>query len=128
MQIRQLRFELLVIHRGARDVARPARASASGINCLVHGVQDNRMLAHPQIIVATPHCNVLLAAVGAGPDRMGELAVLALDIDERPIAAFRMQLFNRKVEFRGIVHRHLHGIVWHQRIWRVLWSGSLYSQ
>jgi len=41
---------------------------------------------------------------------------------------FRMQLFNRKVEFRGIVHRHLHGIVWHQRIWRVLWSGSLYSQ
>ena len=108
VQIGQLGLQLLVIHRGAGDVAGAAGACAGCVDGVMHRVQHNRVLAHAQIVVAAPHGDVLLGAVGTGPDRMREMALLAFDVDEGPVTALFVKAGNRCVQFRGIVHRHLH--------------------
>ena len=39
---------------GSRNVARSPRAATGGGNGVLHGIQNHRMLAHTQIIVAAP--------------------------------------------------------------------------
>ena len=70
----------------------------------MHGVQNNRMLTHPQIVIATPHNDWLFAAIGAIPHRVREISFFAFDIDERTIAAFLVKAGEGSVKMRGIVH------------------------
>jgi hypothetical protein len=60
----------------------PPEPCAGGLQRLVHGVEHDRVLAHAEVIVAAPDGDVLLGAVGLRPDRVREVALLALDIDE----------------------------------------------
>jgi hypothetical protein len=56
------------------------------------------VLAHAEVIVAAPDGDFLLRAVGLLPDGVGELALLALDIDEGAVAAFVVQAVDGCVE------------------------------
>jgi hypothetical protein len=104
VQIGKLRLQPLVIDRGPGNVARPARARAGGFQRLVHRLQHDGVLAHAEVIVAAPDGDFLLRAVGLLPDRVGELALLALDIDEGPVAALFVQTVDGCVERVVVVH------------------------
>jgi hypothetical protein len=104
MQIGQLGLQRLVIDRGARDVARAPGPCARGLQRLVHRLEHDRMLAHPEVVVAAPDGDVLLRAVGLFPDGVRELALLALDIDECAVAALVMQTVDGCVERVVVVH------------------------
>ena len=54
VQVGELVLELDVIVGGAGDVARAAGAGADGVDRLVHGGDDGRMLAHAEIVVGAP--------------------------------------------------------------------------
>ena len=105
MQIRKLGLKPLVIDGGAGNVARPARTGAGGVDRLVHRVQHDRVLAHAQVIVAAPHRDRLLGAIGARPDRVRVVAPLAFDVDEGTVTTFGVQLLKRAIELGCVVHR-----------------------
>ena len=54
VQVGKLGLELDVVVRGARDVARAARAGAGRIERLVHGGEHGGMLAHAKVVVGAP--------------------------------------------------------------------------
>ena len=98
VQVGQFGFQPLVIDRGARDVARAPRACAGGVQRLVHGGQDDGVLAHAQIVVAAPDRDLAFRPVGSRPDGLGIGTLAALDIDERPIPAFLVQFADGLIE------------------------------
>ena len=104
VQIGQFRLELLVVDRGAGNVACATGPRAHGIERLVHGRQDCRMLPHPEIVVATPHGHRHLRPVRPAPACVREMAVAAGDIDECPVAPLVVQPRNREIERCVEVH------------------------
>jgi hypothetical protein len=44
-----------------RNVARAARANAAGLDGIHHHFCHLGVLAHPKVIVGTPHCDLILA-------------------------------------------------------------------
>jgi len=83
----------------ASNIARPARPCARCVNRFMHCGQNNRMLPHAKVVIPTPNCDVLFAAIWPRPNRMRKLAILALNIDEGPVAAFFVKLVQCGVEF-----------------------------
>jgi hypothetical protein len=59
MQIGQFLFERHMIVVRARDVSGAAGPRATVIDRFMHRLQDERMLAHAQIIVGAPHADLL---------------------------------------------------------------------
>ena len=97
VQIRQFSLEPFVINRRARDVARTARPGPRGIQCFVHRLQNYRVLAHAQIVVAAPDGDRLLGAVRARPDCVRKLPVLTFNIDEGAVPSLFVQTVNRLI-------------------------------
>ena len=62
------------------------------------------MLAHAEIVVGAPDGDVGFAAFGVKCCGVGEVAALALQIGEDPIAAFGPDNVQRVLEFLIIVH------------------------
>ena len=105
MQIGQLGLQPLVVNRGARDVARATRACPGRRQRLVHGSQNLRMLAHAEIVIATPDHDLARVAVGMMPRRLGELATLPLHINELAIATFVVQVLQGTIQGGFVGHR-----------------------
>ena len=106
VEVGELRLQPLVVDRGARDVARAARARARGLDRLVHGRGHRRVLAHAEVVVAAPHRDVARAPVGPAPDRIGKGPRAALDVDEGAVAPLLVEPLQRGVQ---------HGVVAHAR-------------
>ena len=105
MQIGQFLFQPLVPNRRARDIPRTARTCTRSIKRLVHGGQNDRMLAHAKIVIAAPHGDRCLGSVGLAPDCMREMAAPPLDINESAVTPFLVQAVDRVVQQGRIVHR-----------------------
>ena len=88
VQIRELSLELHVIVAGTGDIARAAGAGTDGIDRLVHGGDDGRVLTHAEVVVGAPDRNgtrlpLALEVLGGGVRpaatlQVGEDAVAAL--------------------------------------------------
>src|ERR1700742_4136663 len=85
MEIGEFFLEQDVIVVGTSDVAGAAGAGATTIECLMHGGEHLRVLAHAEIVVRAPHRDVALAA-GAVMGRFGKGSDLALEVGEHAIA------------------------------------------
>ena len=105
VQIGQFGLQPLVIDGRARDIARAARPGARAIQRLMHGVQHDGMLAHPQIIIAAPDGDVLFFTIGTVPDGLRKTSLRTFDVDEGAIATFFVKLGNGVVQGGVIVHR-----------------------
>ena len=104
VQIRQFGLKTLMIHRRARDVPRAARARPRCLESFLHGRHHDRVLAHAQVVVATPNSDILFGAIFATPDGAGELALATFDVDKGAVAAFFMKAVQCGVDLVGI-HR-----------------------
>jgi len=93
----ELRLQLGVKMGVAADVARSARTGPDLMQRLVHRGDDDRVLAHPQVVVGAPHGDRLgpVAAEAAG---VGILAAGAQYVDEHAIAALVVQPPDRFLE------------------------------
>ena len=60
MEIGKLVFQEHMIMVSSRNVACAAGAGSDPIECLVHGFEHRRMLAHPEVIVGTPDGHLVL--------------------------------------------------------------------
>jgi hypothetical protein len=60
VEIGKLVFQEHVIMAGSGNVACAADAGSDPIECLVHGFEHRRMLAHPEVIVGTPDSHLIL--------------------------------------------------------------------
>ena len=58
MQVGKLCFELYVIMGGARNIPGSARTGAGGVDSLMHGGYNSRVLPHAQIVIAAPDFDV----------------------------------------------------------------------
>src|SRR6056297_1205932 len=104
MQIGKLGLQPFVITRGSADIARAARTCPCGVDRLVHRTKNVGMLAHTKVVIAAPHGDIALSAFAVGPCRVRKLTIAALDVDERPVAAFVMQPSDRVIQLRSIIH------------------------
>ena len=104
VQVGQFFLKALVVDRGARNVARPARAGPGRIKRLVHGGKNNWVLPHPKIVVPAPDSDVFILPVRLRPDGVRKLPVAALNVDKSPVATFLVQPVNRHIKLFGIVH------------------------
>src|SRR6185295_3741886 len=105
VQIRKLGFELDMVVRGARYVARAARASAGGINRFVHGGKYLRVLAHAEIVVAAPHDDRPAGALGVKTS-VRIISPLTHDVGEDAVAALTLQSVECIAESSEIWKRH----------------------
>ena len=69
----------------------------------MHRLQNDRVLPHPEVIVAAPNRNRLLAAIVLTPCCIRKLTVFTLDIDKRAIAAFIMKALQTRVELCCVI-------------------------
>ena len=99
VEIRKLGLKRFMIDRGAGNITGAARSGARGLKSVAHGAQNLRVLAHAQIIVAAPDRYRLLGTVLAPPRSMRELPALALNVDERPVAAFFVKPAQSLIKF-----------------------------
>src|SRR5205085_1486322 len=97
-----LGLELRVIMGVAADVAGSARAGADFMQRAFHRLDDDRVLAHPEIVVRAPDGH-RLGAVAAEAAGVGILAAGAEDIDEHAIAALVVKAGDRGFEYAIVV-------------------------
>ncbi len=90
VQIGEFLFEKHMVVVGAGDVAGAAGTGATLVDGKLHRLRDRGILAHAEIIVGTPDCDVLRAVCRVA-GRPGEVALLALQVGENAVAAFLMQ-------------------------------------
>ena len=104
VQVGQLGLQLDMVVRGAGDVARAARAGAGGVERRVHGGEHGGVLAHAEIVVGAPHGDGLGAA---GREVAGgrELAAIAADVGEHPVAPLVAQRLQRLGERTYVIHQ-----------------------
>ena len=95
VEVGQLALQFHVIVVGAGDVAGAARTGAAGIQRLVHGGDDLRVLAHAEIVVGAPDGD-LGDARGPMMGSPGKAPGPAFEIGKHPVAA----LFAQLVQFR----------------------------
>src|SRR6185295_18078417 len=86
-----------MVMRIAADVAGAARTGPDLMQRLVHRGDDDRVLAHPQVVVGAPHGDRLgpVAAEAAG---VGILAAGAQNVDEHAVAALVVKPPDRFLE------------------------------
>jgi len=105
VQVGQFPFEFDMEVSRAGNVARAARARAVGVDGRVHGVGHDRVLALAKIVVRAPDNDLALGSVIAGPGGAREIAAVALEIGEDPIAALVAHLLDGVAESGLVVHR-----------------------
>ena len=84
-------LEFDVIMRGARDVARAARAGARLIDRLMHSGEHFWMLAHAEIVVAAPDCDRTFRTMRV-PSCLGKGALATDNVGKNAVAPFALQL------------------------------------
>ena len=103
VEVGELLLQKHVVMVGAGNVAGTASPGAAAVERLVHGVEHDRVLAHPKIVVGAPDRHRALAA-GAVMSGVGEAAVLALEIGEDAVAALAVETGQLVPEECLVVH------------------------
>ena len=106
MQVRELGLERDMVARGARDVARAARARADFFERLVHGGEHGGVLAHAEIVVRAPDRDFFMRITALMVGH-GEIAAMTLEIGENPVAPLSAQNLQPIRENLFVPHRAL---------------------
>ena len=105
MQRRELLLQFNVVVMRPGDVPRTAGSSTRFVDGEFHGLGDDRVLPHAEIIVAAPDGN-LAHAMGGMVICRREIAAMTEDIGEDPVPAFALQFGNIIFEDVAVRERH----------------------
>ena len=104
MKIGKFLLKLNVIMGVATNVARSARASTYIMQRVLHRSDHLRMLSHAEIIVRTPHRDILGSIMPGKTPRIGIRPFIAQDIYKNAIAPFGVKPVNRFFENSIVIH------------------------
>ena len=97
-----LQGDVLAIRAG--NIPRASRSCTREVNGIVHGRQNVGMLTHAKVVVAAPDGHRLRRAIRPMPYCRGKGAGDTLQLDERPIATFKLHLVQQILERFSVVH------------------------
>ena len=103
VKIGKLVFQLDVIVRRTRDIARSTGSATGNVDGLVHGTDHHGMLAHGEVVVAAPDLDVaglLARVVRCG----GKAAAFAADVGKLAVTALLPESAQCFVKFLVVVH------------------------
>ena len=104
MQVRKFLLELDMIMGVTANVACSTRSSAHIMQSVFHCADNVGMLAHAQIIVRAPYCDVFWTIMSSKAACVGVITLVPKDIDEYAIAALGMKPVNCLIKNSVIIH------------------------
>lgn len=92
MQLSQLSFQIHYVSGIAPYVSRAPSPRASLIHSLVHGLHHFGVLAHAQVVIGTPYCNLLKDSFIISSYSLWELVFLSQNVDKGSVSALFFQI------------------------------------